>query len=75
MCMESKCVRVKSVTACSQWLWAYNQIAKEEKLCLSVDLLNDYMHFFTGLYCESLICLLPKSTGNTQEWVAPSQHD
>ena len=22
-----KCVRVKSVTVCSQWLWAYNQTA------------------------------------------------
>ena len=28
---------------------------KKKKLCLSVDLLNDYMRFFTGLYCESLI--------------------
>ena len=31
-----------------QWLLS-------KKLCLSVDLLNDYMRFFTGLYCESLI--------------------
>ena len=28
---------------------------KKKKMCLSVDLLNDYMRFFTGLYCESLI--------------------
>ena len=31
-----------------QWLLS-------KKMCLSVDLLNDYMRFFTGLYCESLI--------------------
>ena len=24
---------------------------KYKKMCLSVDLLNDYMRFFTGLYC------------------------
>ena len=34
-----------------QWLLS----KKNKKLCLSVDLLNDYMRFFTGLYCESLI--------------------
>ena len=30
-------------------------IVPKKKLCFSVDLLNDYKRFFTGLYCESLI--------------------
>ena len=33
-----------------------NCYCPKKKMCLSVDLLNDYIcTFFTGLYCESLI--------------------